>query len=214
MKIKSVGELLKEERISHNVTLEFLAKKTKIKAEYLEYLENNQFDKLPASPFIKGYIKTYARIFGFEYKPIIAVLRRDYKEGNKGQLVPRDFLKPVIRERATWNPITASAMIIGGVFLTLVMFVIYKWYVFNKPPFIEISSPTDNQEVSSQVKISGRTNPEALLVINSQPVALQPDGSFNTEVLIPREGSNTITIESTDKRGKTNLIQKTVRVKF
>lgn len=214
MKIKSVGELLKEERLAHNVTLEFLAKKTNIKAEYLKCLENNQFNKLPAAPFIKGYIKTYARIFGFEYKPLIAVLRRDYKESAKGHLVPRDFLKPVIRERVTWNPVTASAVMIGGVFLTLVGFVIYKWYVFNKPPLLEITTPTDNQEVSSQVKITGRTNPEALLIINSQPVALQPDGSFTTEVLIPREGSNTITFEATDKRGKTNLVQKTVRVQF
>lgn len=214
MKIKSVGELLKEERISHNVTIDFLAKKTKIKAEYLESLENNRFEQLPATPFIKGYIKTYARIFGFEYRPIFAVLRRDYKESAKGHLIPRNFLKPVMRERATWNPVTASAMMVGGVFLTLVAFVIYKWYVFNKPPFLEISTPTDNQEVSSQVKIAGRTRPEAILVINSQPVALQPDGTFTTEILIPREGSNTITIEASDKRGKTNLVQKTVRVKY
>lgn len=214
MKIKSVGELLKEERLAHNVTLEFLAKKTKIKPEFLAYLENNQFDLLPAAPFIRGYIKTYARIFGFEHRPIFAVLRRDYQVGSKGRLVPRDFLKPVIRERIAWNPVTASAVIAGGVFITLATFVIYKWYLFNQPPFIKISSPTENQAVAAQLTITGSTDPTALLVINSQPVALQPDGSFKTELVMPREGSNTITIEATDKRGKTNLVQKTVRVKF
>lgn len=214
MKIKSVGELLKEERVSHNVTLEFLAKKTNIKIEYLVHLENNQFDKLPATPFIKGYIKTYAKIFGFEYRPIFAVLRRDYKESDQGHLIPRDYLKPVNRDQIRWNPVTASAMIVGGIFLTLVAFVTYKWYVFNQPPKLEITSPIENQEVAAQVKVAGYTDPEAILSVNSQPVALQPDGSFSTEVLIPREGSNTITIESSDKRGKINLIQKTVRVKF
>jgi cytoskeletal protein RodZ len=214
MKIKSVGEILRDERTSHNVTIEYLAKKTKIKQEYLEYLENNQFEKLPSAPFIKGYIKTYARIFGFEYKPLVAVLRRDYKESAKGKLIPREFMKPVLRRGVTWNPMTASVMIAGSIFFTLATFVIYKWYIFNKPPFIEVYSPEENSEVASQIVIEGRTEPEALLVINSQPVTLQPDGSFSTEILIPREGTNTITIESTDERGKTNLIQKTVRVKF
>ena len=214
MKIKSVGEILKEERISHNVKIEYLAKKTKIKQEYLEYLEANQFDKLPSAPFIKGYIKTYARIFGFEYKPLVAILRRDYKESAQGKLIPRDFIKPVLRRRITWNPMTASVMIASSVFATLAAFVIYKWYIFNKPPYIEIYSPEENSEVASQVIIEGKTDPEAILSVNSQPVTLQTDGQFKTEILVPREGINTITIEATDKRGKTNLVQKSVRVKF
>ncbi|MDH5532867.1 MAG: helix-turn-helix domain-containing protein [Candidatus Pacebacteria bacterium] len=214
MKIKSVGEILSEERISHNVTIEFLAKKTKIKQEYLEYLEDNQFEKLPSAPFIKGYIKTYARIFGFEYKPLIAVLRRDYKESAKGKLVPREFIKPVLRQKITWNPMTASVMIAGSIFATLALFVIYKWYIFNRPPLLVIYSPDENGEVSSQIIVEGKTDPESFLVVNSQPVTLQPDGSFSTQILMPREGITTITIESTDKRGKTNLLQKTVRVKF
>lgn len=214
MKIKSVGEILRDERLSHNVTIEFLAKKTKIKQEYLEYLEDNQFEKLPSAPFIKGYIKTYARIFGFEYKPLVAILRRDYKESAKGKLVPREFIKPVLRKKITWNPMTASVMITGSIFATLALFVIYKWYIFNRPPFLDIYSPEENGEVSSQIVVKGKTDPESLLVVNSQPVTLQPDGSFNTQILMPREGLTTITIESTDKRGKTNLIQKTVRVKF
>jgi cytoskeletal protein RodZ len=214
MKIKSVGDILRDERISHNVKIEYLAKKTKIKQEYLEYLENNQFEKLPSAPFIKGYIKTYARIFGFEYKPLVAVLRRDYKESAKGKLVPREFIKPILRKGITWNPMTASVMVAGSIFLTLAIFVIYKWYIFNKPPFLDIYSPKEEAEVSSQIKITGKTDPEALVVVNSQPVTLQPDGNFDTQIVMPREGLTTITIESTDKRGKTNLVQKSVRVKF
>lgn len=214
MKIKSVGEILRDERVSHNVTIEYLAEKTKIKQEYLEFLEKNRFEKLPSAPFIKGYIKTYARIFGFEYKPLVAILRRDYKESAKGKLIPRDFIKPVLRKRITWNPMTASVMIASSVFATLAAFVIYKWYIFNKPPFIEIYSPEENSEVASQVIVEGKTDPEAILSVNSQPVTLQTDGQFKTEILVPREGINTITIEATDKRGKTNLIQKSIRVKF
>lgn len=214
MKIKSVGEILKEERVSHNVDLENLAKKTKIKLEYLENLEKNNFEQLPSAPFIKGYIKTYARIFGFEYKPIIAILRRDYKESAKGKLVPREFIKPVIRKRLTWNPMTASVMVAGSIFVTLAAFVVYKWYVFNRPPFIEIYSPQENAEVASQIIVSGKTDPEALMIINSQPITLQQDGSFETEVTIPREGSSTLTLEATGKRGKTRVVQRSVRVKF
>jgi len=214
MKIRGVGEILKEERLAHSVTIDFLAKKTKIKPEYLRSLEKNQFEELPAAPFIKGYIKTYARIFGFEYKPVIGILRRDYKQSAKGKLIPREFIKPVLRKRIVWNPMTASAMIAGSVFATLTVFVIYKWYIFNRPPFIDLYSPEEGAEVSSQIVVTGKTDPEALLVVNSQPVTLQPDGSFTTEIMIPREGATTLTVESTGKRGKTKILQKTVRVKF
>jgi cytoskeletal protein RodZ len=214
MKIRGVGEILKEERLAHSVTIDFLSKKTKIKSEYLHSLENNEFEKLPAAPFIKGYIKTYAKIFGFQYKPVIGILRRDYKQSAKGKLIPREFIKPVLRKRIVWNPITASAMIAGSIFATLAVFVIYKWYIFNQPPFIDLHSPEEGAEVSSQIVVTGKTDPEALLVVNSQPVTLQPDGSFTTEVMIPREGTTTLTVESTGKRGKTKILQKTVRVKF
>ena len=58
------GAYLKSERELRGVTLEELHSKTKIPVRYLKALEKNQFDKLPEEVFIKGYIRSFAKIIG------------------------------------------------------------------------------------------------------------------------------------------------------
>lgn len=214
MKTKSIGEILREERVRHRVSIEDLSKRTRIRLPYLQALEENQFHKLPAAPFVRGYIKAYADLFGFEYTPVLALLRRDYKESAKGQLVPLEFIKPMLKKRQVWTPVTAVLVIAVMMFASLLGYVGVQWYSFTKPPALEIIEPADNAFVSSQVVVKGQTSNEAIVLVNAQPVSLQADGSFQTEVFIPREGVASITIEATDRRGKTNVVQRTVTVQF
>jgi hypothetical protein len=62
--------------------------------------------------------------------------------------------------------------------------------------------------------VEGRTVPDAIVLVNAQPVALQPDGQFRTELYLPQEGVRSITIEAKDRRGKAALLQRTVYVRF
>lgn len=214
MKIKTVGEILAEERLRHRLSIESLAEKTKIKPKYLQALENNQFEKLPAATFVRGYIKIYGQLFGFDHQPLIALLRRDFKESVKGQLVPREFIKPQFKKRRSWGPETFVIMGLAAVFLTLVTYVAIQWQMLNQPPDLKILYPAEDDLVAARVSVKGETEPDAVVTVNSQPVALQPDGSFETEVYLSREGVNTISIEAEDRRGKTTLVQRAVKVKF
>jgi len=214
MRTKTIGEALKEERIGHRLRIEDLSKKTRIRVRYLQALEENKFSELPSTTFVKGYIKTYANIFGFDHKPLIAMLRRDYKESVKGRLVPREFIKPVLKRRISRTPITLVAIILVSIFSSLVIYIGFQWHNLNKPPSLEISKPHEQDVVSSKVVIEGKTIPDAILIINEQPISLQPSGDFKTEILIPNEGIAIITIEAKDRRGKENIIQRTVNVQF
>jgi len=214
MKTKTIGEILREERQRHRLSIEKLAAKTRIKKKYLQALENNQFEQLPAATFVKGYIKIYAQLFGFDHQPLIALLRRDFKESVKGQLVPREFIKPVLKKRQVWGPATFVVVGLALTFITLISYVGLQWYMLSQPPALKIISPVEDSLVAARVGVSGQTDADAIVTINSQPVALQSDGSFETEVYLPREGVNTISIEAQDRRGKVTLIQRLVRVKF
>lgn len=214
MKTKTIGEILKAERQFHRTSLDDLSKTTRIRKEYLIALENNQFQKLPAATFVKGYIKTYGQTFEFNYKPLLAMLRRDFKESAKGKLIPREFLKPVVKRRKLWAPVTVVLMGLGSIFFAFVTYVVVQWYNLQKPPVLEIVKPVQDEAVASQVIVEGKTAPDAVVTINAQPVALQVDGSFQTEIFLPREGLNTITIEAKDRQGKSNIMQRTVRVQY
>lgn len=214
MKTKQVGEILRSEREKYRLSIVEVAKRTRIRAEYLVALEESRFQDLPAAPFVKGYIKTYSKLFGLEHQPLVALLRRDYKESAKGALIPRDFLTPVLHDRVAWSPVTLVALIVTSIFISLLGYVGVQWYTLNKPPELRVSTPTEQSIVASKVVVKGQTHPEATLLVNQQPVALQQSGAFETEVFIPREGISTITIEALDRRGKSTIEQRTVVVEF
>lgn len=214
MKTSTIGELLSKEREKHKFSLEEMAKKSRIRLKYLEFLEDNKFEKLPAAVFVKGYLKTYADLLNFDSQPLIALLRRDYKESAKGKLVPREFIKKRAKNQRYLQPISLMLAALAGTFIILVAYVFVQWYNLQKPPMLKITTPENESFVAAQVVVEGITNPEAMVIVNSIPVSLQPDGSFSTEVYLPREGISTITVEATDQRGKTNLVQKTVYVRF
>lgn len=214
MKTKTIGELLREARQAHRVKVLDLAQRTRIRPEYLEALEQNRFQELPSATFVKGYIRSYAHLFGVEAAPLIALLRRDFKESAKGTLVPREFIKPVLKKRAFWTPVTAAVLVLAAICVAVFGYIGVQWYHFNQPPALVVQQPADHATVASQVTVTGQTSPEAQVSVNAQPVALDQQGNFQTQVFIPREGISSITVEAIDRRGKTNLVQRTVYVQF
>ncbi|MBT4123940.1 MAG: helix-turn-helix domain-containing protein [Candidatus Pacebacteria bacterium] len=209
---KTVGELLKLEREKRRVSRTQLAQEIRVKEGLLYALEENRFKDLPASVFVKGYIKAYARVLNFDPDPMLALLRRDFKEGNKGKLVPQEFLKS---SRAPFLSSVRFALLGGiSVFLVLFAYIAIRWYSFISPPKITITSPVENAVVSPQVTIKGLTEPEAKIMINSQVIDVQSDGYFETNITLPNEGMSTITVESIDRQEKKNTEQRTVFVRF
>lgn len=214
MKTKSIGEILQSQRQARGWSVVEVAGQTKIKEKYLQALEDNQFSVLPAATFVKGYIRTYAELLGLDHQPLLALLRRDFKESAKGQLVPREFIKPVLRQRQFWQPATFVVLGLTLAFLSLVGYVGFQWHQLNQPPSLKITAPVQDERVASKVRVQGQTSSDAIVTINSQPVALQSDGSFQSEIFLTREGVNTITVEAKDRQGRGTLKQRTVRVEF
>ncbi len=212
MHTRTIGEMLQAARLRHHWTPEQLAAHTKIRVEYLQALEDNQFTQLPAATFVKGFIRSYASTFSLDAQPLLALLRRDYKESAAGKLVPREFIKPVLKRRAVWTPVTFAIVVLAGIFLSMLGYIGVQWYALQKPPLLEISSPIDQSDSSSDITVEGRTVTDGVVTVNGQPVALQPDGKFQTQLYVPRPGLQIITIEVVNRRGKSQLVQRTVKV--
>lgn len=214
MKTKTIGEILQDERVRHHISIEALAKKTRIRSEYLEALEQNNFDVLPAAPFVKGFIKTYAQVFGFDHAPILALLRRDYRESAKGTLVPREFLKPLLRSKPQLSVVTLIVTLVVVMFITAASYIGFQWYRFQQPPLLDVTAPKQHDFVGATVVVEGKTNPEAVVAINDSPVVVGTDGLFKTEISMQTEGTSTIVITSTDRRGKKSEAERKVFVRF
>ncbi|PIR61475.1 MAG: hypothetical protein COY81_04835 [Candidatus Pacebacteria bacterium CG_4_10_14_0_8_um_filter_43_12] len=214
MRQKTVGEMLQDERVAHRINLSELSKRTRIRVEYLEALENNQFAKLPAATFVKGYVRNYAQLFGFDPQSLLALLRRDYKESAKGKLVPREFLTPLLKKRRHLKPVTFIMIGLVVLFTTLLSYLSFQWWLLQKPPRLVVTQPKEFAQVGPKITVTGQTQPEVLVLVNDQPVALQPDGSFSTQVSVMTEGIVSIIVEATDNRGKTSQLSRQVQVEF
>ncbi len=213
-KTKTIGELLSEERQHYGMSIDEFSRLTRIRTQYIEALEENRFADLPAATFVKGYIKIYAQVCGFDHQPVIGLLRRDYKESAVGKLVPSEFLRSTVKSRAVWAPVTYAFFGLLSVFLVLVGYVGYQWYLLSRPPELRLFEPKENEFVSSEVLVTGRTITDGIVSVNSLPVAIDPDGSYSARIRFSREGINTLTVEVSDPRGKKNVIQRSVHVRF
>ena len=67
----SLGEFLRQEREKRGITIEQVASATKISVRLLHLLESDQYAELPAKPFIRGFVSSYARFIGVDSKEIL-----------------------------------------------------------------------------------------------------------------------------------------------
>lgn len=212
MKTNTIGELLRQERESHRLSVEQVARLTHIREEYIQQIEANAFDQLPPAVYVKGYVRSIAQIFGVEPEPLLALLRRDYKEGDKGVL---STYSPLAKKRGgLWRgPIKWPAILAGGMLVTIAAYITAQWMIAQRPPPLAVEKLDELTEIASDMVIVGRTSPEAIVLVNEQPAALRPDGSFSYQLQLEQTGLVTIKIEARDERGKSTTIEKTVRVK-
>ncbi|QQG43676.1 MAG: helix-turn-helix domain-containing protein [Candidatus Daviesbacteria bacterium] len=208
--MRTVGQILKEEREKKFYSLEEIEKATKIRKELLEALENDDFEKLPPPTFIQGFIKNYARFLKLDSEKLLAIFRREFSDVKNPPRVLESFSNPVDKKKFSLTP---TKVISGVVIFLILVFFTYLWFEYRfltSAPFLEVDSPQDKITVSSPtVRVVGKTDPEDQVTINDQQINVSPNGGFSQEIQL--EGSsNTITVTATSKSGKSTLIKRTV----
>jgi len=69
--MESLGKFLKKEREIRNISLEEISKFTKVKEHYLKAIEEDQYELLPATPYVKGFLNVYAKYLTLNPKDIV-----------------------------------------------------------------------------------------------------------------------------------------------
>jgi len=82
--LHSTGELLRRAREQKNLSLEDVAKKTRIPQRHLESIESGDFDALPGRTYAIGFAKSYARTVGLVDASIGSQLRAEMDEQGHG----------------------------------------------------------------------------------------------------------------------------------
>ena len=85
-----LGELLKEARQDKGVSLEEVEEETKIRRNYLQALEEEDFSIMPPKVYIKGFLRNYAVYLGLDPEEVRALYKGEpIAKGRKRKFVGR-----------------------------------------------------------------------------------------------------------------------------
>ncbi len=103
--MEGIGEVLQQSRESLGVELHQAAQETRIPVRFLESLEEEHFEALPAPVYVRGFLRSYAAYLGLDGQALIEMLPAPFsvQSGAPGiDLVP-GLSRPVAPSRDPWT---------------------------------------------------------------------------------------------------------------
>ena len=209
--LPSLGEQLKKAREEQGVSLEQASKATKIQIKYLDFLENGEYENLPADVYIRSFLKSYASFLKINPENAETLFK---KEKNIGEKLKGVFFKNKRKNKKfsfqiPFFAITPKALIFGLSIIIIAAISIYFFYQLSfltKPPELIIEYPSEDLIVNEEkILIKGKTQINAEVSINGGGVWLDENGVFNQELFL-QEGINVIKIIAVNKFGRKNEV--------
>lgn len=174
------GSHLKHEREMRGISLEEIAASTKIQIRYLQALENNQFDQLPGTVFIKGFVRSYAKTIGCNADDLISV----YDESIGSPQQDAGQIERDLADRQDSQDRSARINLLGVVALVAVL-AVGGWYLI-APQSSSLPKLEDSMEgeVPASEVVMGNPSAPAMAGSEQKPVAslAEPAGDAPTRM--------------------------------
>lgn len=209
----TAGSILKKERLRKNYSLDEVAAATKIQKHYIDAMEKNHFSLFPSSVYAKGFLQNYAKYLQVNPGKVLALYRRSVGEAKSDNIKKGPQIQKQPRFVLTPGVIIVTTVIILA--LAVLGYLIYQFYNFQKPPFLELTNPESNTTViESELELKGITEPGMFVTINDEAVKVSQDGKFEVTITLSK-GTNTIIVKSRhpDNTGKEAVLTRNIEYK-
>src|SRR3989344_231387 len=87
------GQKLRDERIRRGLSIDDVAKATKIRSSFLLAIEKGDYSKLPSSAYVQGFVRNYAEYLGLSKREVLAIFRREFDEEKVFRVLPEGMVK-------------------------------------------------------------------------------------------------------------------------
>ncbi|MFW6109821.1 MAG: helix-turn-helix domain-containing protein [Patescibacteria group bacterium] len=200
-KMRSVGDILRKAREERNLNYEDVSKELKIHPRFLRALEAGDYSEFGGAVHIKGFLKNYAEFLKLNVSQLLAFWRREYEDSSEPVEI-EDVATPLKGPRIT---VTPGVILTAGIFFLVTVFLGYLFWQYRSiagPPRLEVSRPAEDLVTEDPViTLTGNSDPQAQLEINSKDVLIDEQGKFSYDyVLSP--GTNTLEFVARNDFGK------------
>jgi cytoskeletal protein RodZ len=156
--MSELGQVLREAREAKGVSLAEAEDATKIRLKYLRALEEGQYDILPPSVYVRGFLRSYANYLGLDPEYVVELYDQTVPEG----ITPREpqiIAEPLVpSSRINWE-------LIAGILLLIAVGVLAVW-VYRQYVAPLALSPTPTPPTVAERKEAAQSIPAA----NPSPV--------------------------------------------
>jgi len=206
MATKSLQEILTETIELRGLNIERLMQLTDIPKRYLLALRDGDYERLPAAPYVRGYLMKIAEALNIDGK-ILWEIYRDQMPMKKSGLEDR---LPI--NRFAIKTKNKKILVFGIIILLAIIYLGWRGGEFWGTPEIDVTNPVLSNIVvdAPSIKLTGTINPSDKLTINNEEILVSETGRFEKD--FPLEpGMNTIEFKVKKFLGKeTSVIRQII----
>lgn len=191
------GDTLRQARAQKGITLRQAEQEIRINRHYLAALEDETFDNLPALPYQRGIVRTYAAYLGLDQTRLVELF--DEARGTRPDDPPRIEMIEPVEMPSHWAPnfaIIAFTLIAGAIMFAW----LYSAY-FKSPAMSDIGTldlqPTVTRVSEDQIFVPSPT-PD-LPTPTTTPLPTVPPVETPTPIMSAAEESGAGAIQNTDQ---------------
>jgi cytoskeleton protein RodZ len=199
----SIGETLRGERVRRELDLQSISRDLKIPAKFLEAIEREQFDTLPAAVFARSFVRQYARYLGLHEEDMVEALQHILEPPPSIAATPADRMEPpaiqvdrmaewqTVGERRPWSSSLPALALVVVVMLGCSG--VYAWWQRGR------------HAVSAHESAAAAARPQDLTPVTAQapPTSAVPSPSANADHGAAQSASTPTPVSSPQQAAKT-----------
>jgi len=207
-----IGADLRELRERRGLSRTEASQRTKIIESIIRAWEEERWDEISDPAYSERMFRSYVAFLGGAETYLLNKYRQQLSEHGR-QTNPEDYL-PRVRNVPRFDLAVGARMRTVSIFALFVL--LLGGYVFMQvraisiPPPLEVIEPKEGVRLTEpRVHVTGKTLPEATVVINDRDAVVQPDGNFSMDLDVPR-GTTLIIVSAKKRHGREAVVTRRV----
>lgn len=173
---KNLSEILTQLMETENVSVEKLSSQTEIPSRFIIALREGEYNKLPAEPYVRGYLIKIAGVLRTESEGLIQA----YKESVKEYKAKMADVLPGNKYAATPVNKGIVAAVLAG--LAIIAFIVFRFNSIFGIPSLNVDIPQHATE--QNIKIMGSVRPGDRLTLNGESIFVDDEGNFEKDLFL------------------------------
>ncbi len=206
----TIGDQLRMRRRSHRLSLQAISNALLIPVQHIRHLEADQFHAIPEVLYRELFLKTYATYLELEWGALKTQYDAECVAYARKTTEKKHSIRSVKSTQFIVAPQLLKTLLVSFAIVGCFAYLMFLGYRAVSPPSLALWSPTqDELSGIDQVTVKGKTNEQARLTINGEPVMIRRDGTFEQSVVLS-EGINVIKVGASKKYSKEHIEERRV----